>query len=230
MVEKERKGPETKPRKSGPEVGPGKAAQARRGGLGRPAVLGAVGLVLACVAVVGGAALFSKTPAANPTSIGGLGGPFHLVDQDGKPVDQSILKGKWSAVFFGYTYCPDVCPATLQALGAASRALGPAGANFQVVFVSVDPERDTPAQMKTYIASQGFPAHIFGLTGTPQAVAQIAKSYGVYYAKAGTGADYTVDHSAAVYLMDPQGRFNRPFSHDMSPTLIADQIKAAQGD
>ena len=156
-----------------------------------------------------------------------IGGPFHLVNQDGRPTDQHVLDGKWSAVFFGYTYCPDTCPATLQALGAASRKLGDPK-DLQVVFISVDPDRDTPKQMKTYLASQGFPAHAIGLTGTPAQVAQAAKAYSVYYAKSGTGADYTMDHSAAVYLMDPKGRFTRPLSHDMAPDLIAQQIKAAQ--
>jgi protein SCO1/2 len=96
------------------------------------------------------------------------------------------------------------------------------------VFVTVDPARDTPAQMKAYLSSQGFPAHAIGLSGPPTQVAAIAKAYGVYYARSGSGADYTMDHSAAVYLMDPKGRFARPLAHDMAPTLIAQQIKAAQ--
>jgi protein SCO1/2 len=159
-----------------------------------------------------------------------VGGPFHLVNQDGRSVDQHVLDGRWSAVFFGYTYCPDTCPATLQALGAASRQLKavPGAPPFQVVFISVDPARDTPSQMKLYLQSQGFPARAVGLTGSPEQVAAVAKAYGVFYAKAGTGADYTVDHSAAVYLMDPKGRFARALSHDMAPALIAQQIDAAE--
>jgi protein SCO1/2 len=106
--------------------------------------------------------------------------------------------------------------------------LGDAAKTFQVVFISVDPARDTPTQMKTYLESQGFPAHAVGLTGSPAEIAAVTKAYGVYYAKSGTGADYTVDHSAAVYLMTPQGRFARPLSHDMAPNLIVQQIKAAE--
>ncbi len=97
-----------------------------------------------------------------------------------------------------------------------------------MVFISVDPDRDTPQQMKTYLQSQGFPAHAIGLTGTPAEVAAAAKAYSVYYAKSGTGADYTMDHSAAVYLMNPGGKFTRPLSHEMTPDLIAQQIKAAE--
>jgi protein SCO1/2 len=177
-----------------------------------------------------GATLLPTGPGGGATVNAGadIGGPFKLVNQDGRAVDQHILDGKWSAVFFGYTYCPDTCPATLQALGAAARQLGDK-APFQTVFISVDPARDTPAQMKTYLESQGFPAHAVGLTGSPTQIAEAAKVYGVYYAKSGAGADYTVDHSAAVYLMDPKGRFARPLSHDMAPALIAQQIEAAEG-
>jgi protein SCO1/2 len=208
--------------KSGPEVVSGKAL-ASRPGVSRTVVLAlAISLMGAAPMLLGGCA---KTPAAAAAS--GIGGPFHLVDQNGAPVDQHILDGKWSAVFFGYTYCPDSCPATLQALGAAARQLG-SGTPFQTVFITVDPARDTPAEMKTYLQNQGFPAHAIGLTGLPDQIAAAAKAYGVYYAKSGTGADYTVDHSAAVYLMDPHGRFDRPLAHDMAPNLIAQQIKAAE--
>jgi protein SCO1/2 len=182
---------------------------------------------LAAVAVLAALVLAQAPPKIPPAPR--PGGPFRLVDQNGRTVDQSILKGSWSAVFFGYTYCPDVCPATLQALGAATRKLGDRAKTFQVVFITVDPERDTPAALKTYLASQGFPARVEGLTGAPAAVAAAAKAYGVYYAKSGQGADYTVDHSAAIYLMRPTGEFDRPLSHDMTPDLIARQILDAEG-
>ncbi len=213
--------------KSGPEVAPGKAISPARRNSG--AVNGVAANLITVLAIGAAAVLTACSPPAQTATTGPqIGGPFHLIDQDGKPVDQHILDGKWSAVFFGYTYCPDSCPATLQALGAATRQLGDAGKSFQTVFITVDPARDTPAQMKTYLANQGFPAHAVGLTGTPAAVAQAAKLYGVYFAKSGSGEDYTVDHSAAVYLMDPHGAFNRPLAHDMTPTLIAQQIKAAE--
>ena len=157
-----------------------------------------------------------------------IGGPFHLVDSNGRAVDQHVLDGKWSAVFFGYTNCPDTCPATLQALNAADRQLGSAGKRFQVVFISVDPARDTPAQMKLYDSSQGYaPGILTGLTGSPSAVKQAADAYHAIYARQGAGPDYTVQHSAAVYLMNPQGRFVKPLDEGRGPAALAAQIEDA---
>jgi protein SCO1/2 len=155
-----------------------------------------------------------------------VGGPFTLVNQDGKPVDQSLLNGKWSVVFFGYTYCPDYCPTTLTTLGRAMDALGAKAKDTQVVFISVDPERDTPAAMKTYISSRVFPKNITGLTGTPAQIAQAAKAYKVFYQKEGTGTSYTMDHSTVLYLMDPSGHFVRPISEG-TPEQDAQQISDA---
>ena len=153
-----------------------------------------------------------------------VGGPFKLVDQNGRPRDQSMLKGKWSAVFFGYTYCPDVCPTTLQTLAEAEDRLGPKARNFQVVFVSVDPARDTPAQLKTYLSSPAFPKGAIGLTGTDAQVAAVAKAYHVFYQKAGSGQTYEVQHSSAVYLMDPKGRFSGIVAFGLPPDEMARQI------
>lgn len=166
----------------------------------------------------------SKTQAA-------IGGPFTLADQNGARVDETLLKGKWSAVFFGFTYCPDVCPTTLQALAAARDQLGPKGRNLRIVFISVDPERDTPAQLKTYLSGEAFPKDAIGLTGSPAQVAVAAKAYKVFYEKAGTGPDYLVNHSTPTYLMDPKGRFNRVIPFGLPPEEIANQIsKAMRGD
>jgi protein SCO1 len=162
----------------------------------------------------------NPTPPAPSVAIGG---PFHMTDQTGRPVDQTILKDKWSAVFFGYTYCPDVCPTTLQMLGAASQSLGGRAKDFQVVFVTVDPQRDTPAQMKAYLSNAIFPHGAIGLTGTPQQVAAMASAYGVYYQKQGTGADYAVNHSSVIYLINPKGRYDSVFSANLTP----DQAKSA---
>jgi protein SCO1/2 len=158
------------------------------------------------------------------------GGPFHLIDQDGKPVDDSLLNGKWTAVYFGYTFCPDVCPTTLQALGGALSKLGPKAKDLQTLFISIDPERDTPAQMKTYISSPVFPRPIIGLTGSTDQVAAVAKAYKVYYAKAGTGTNYLMDHQSIIYLMNPDGRLARPLTHDLTPDAIAKQIGDAMSD
>jgi protein SCO1/2 len=156
-----------------------------------------------------------------------VGGPFQLVDQTGAPVDQGLLRGRWSAVFFGYTYCPDVCPTTLAALGQAVADLGADSRRFQVVFITVDPERDTPAALKTYLASPTFPPGVRGLTGSPKQIATVAAAYHVYYQKVPQGASYSMDHTAVVYLMDPEGRFVRPLDVGVAPTQIARQIRSA---
>lgn len=156
-----------------------------------------------------------------------VGGPFKLVDQDGKPVDEKILKGKWTAVFFGFTYCPDVCPTTMQVLASAQQQLGPKADQLQVVFISVDPERDTPEQLKTYLSNEVFPKGAIGLTGTPEQVAAAAKAYRVYYKKNGEGSDYLIDHSTPAYLMNPKGQFDRVLPYGISPEETARQISDA---
>ena len=158
-----------------------------------------------------------------------IGGPFHMVDQTGRAVDQSLLQGKWSAVFFGYTFCPDVCPTTLTALGGATQRLGDKAKRLQVVFVTIDPARDTPAQLKTYLQSPVFPPGAVGLTGAPDQVAAIAKAYKVYYAKSGTGPGYLMDHSSIIYLMDPKGGFVRLMRPDQGPDAMAKAISQAMG-
>lgn len=153
-----------------------------------------------------------------------VGGPFQLVDQNGKPTDQNVLKGKWSVVFFGYTYCPDVCPTTLQALAQAQARLGDKAKDMQVVFISVDPDRDTPAQLKTYLSTPAFPKGTVGLTGSAAQIAAVAKAYRVYYQKDGQGDGYAVAHSSIVYLMNPQGRFDRAITESQTPSEIAAQV------
>jgi protein SCO1 len=159
-----------------------------------------------------------------------VGGPFQLVDQTGRAVDQSVLKGKWSAVYFGYTYCPDVCPTTLITLGGATDRMGARAKDFQIVFITVDPHRDTPAQLKNYLSSSEFPRGVVGLTGTDAQVAKVAQAYKVYYQKAGTGAAYSVDHSSAIYLMDPKGRFAAVIPYGLTPDQAKDSIVKAMRD
>ena len=156
-----------------------------------------------------------------------IGGPFQLVDQAGAPADQSMLKGKWSAVFFGYTFCPDVCPTTLFALGQAEGLLGGKAKDFQTVFISVDPARDTPAKLAAYVANPSFPKKIRGLTGTSAQVAVAAKAYRVVYQKATEGPDYLMAHSSIIYLMNPRGRFACVMAADTTPAEMARKIKAA---
>jgi protein SCO1/2 len=166
----------------------------------------------------------------NPRGVAGrvlstaIGGPFHLVDQNGQPFTDADLRGKWHLVFFGYTHCPDVCPTTLNDLALAMDRLGKERDKVGIVFVTVDPERDTPEAMKSYVAS--FDAPVTALTGTPEQVAEAEKAYRVYSAKRPTqGGDYDMDHSAVIYVMDPQGRFTATFTPDSSPDDIAQRMQ-----
>ena len=170
------------------------------------------------------AAACGPKKAAQSTAIPGIGGPFSLVDQDGKPVTEAVLKGKWTAIYFGFTYCPDICPTSLQALKEGLDKLGAKGKSVQTILISVDPERDTPAVLKTYLDNPSFPVGIRGLTGTPEQVAAAAKAYRLYYAKQGEGPDYQVQHQSIIYLMNPEGELARPLTHDLTPDQIAAQI------
>lgn len=156
-----------------------------------------------------------------------IGGPFQLTDTSGRPVDQGVLKGKWSAVYFGYTFCPDACPTTLFALGQAEKALGAKGEDFQTVFISVDPARDTPKVLANYVRTPAFPEHLIGLTGSRAQVAQAAHDYKVFYQAASAGPDYAVNHSSFTYLMNPKGRFVCVIPYDTTPQDIAARVEEA---
>jgi protein SCO1 len=158
--------------------------------------------------------------------IGGIGGPFTLTDGDGRTVTDRDLRGHYLLVYFGYTYCPDVCPTTLTSLAGALDKLGPRADLLQPVFITVDPARDTPKVMKDYTAAFG--PRFLGLTGTPEQIATAAREYRVYYAvhrDADAKANaYTVDHSSLVYLMDPDGRFVAPIRADAGADQMAGDI------
>jgi protein SCO1/2 len=183
-------------------------------------------LLAAAFAVLTGVAV-QRGVLAPQSQSAAIGGPFQLVDQSGRRVDQSVLKGKWSAVFFGYTDCPDACPTTLFALGQAQKLLGAQAQNFQAVFVSVDPTRDTPPKLAQYLSTDAFPKGALGLTGTPDQVARIAQAYHVYYQKAGEGPGYAVNHSSFTYLMNPKGRFACVIAYNEAPQQIAAQVQSA---
>ena len=166
----------------------------------------------------------AHSPSAPPAS--DIGGAFHLTAQNGARVDQSLLGGKWTAVYFGYTFCPDVCPTTLAALAQAQAALGDKAKTFQVLFITVDPARDTPAQLRAYLSSPSFPKGAIGLTGSAAEIKAVTAAYHVYFSRQGQGADYTVDHTSIIYLMDPKGRFVSPVTEG-PPAVMAKQILAA---
>jgi protein SCO1 len=180
-----------------------------------------VGLMLfvAVALLVGGRAAI--TEATQPSAIGG---PFRLVDQEGRAVSDRDMKGKPFLVFFGFTHCPDVCPTTLFEVSEVLSKLGPDSDRVGALFVTVDPERDTPAKMKDYLAS--FDQHLRGLTGDADAIAAMQKSYRVYAKKVAlTDGGYTMDHSALVYLMDKEGRFVAPFNLKRRPEDSAADLR-----
>jgi protein SCO1/2 len=149
------------------------------------------------------------------------------VDSAGKPFTQDDLNGRWNIIFFGFTFCPDVCPTTLDTLSRTLDLLGADRDKVRIVFISVDPERDTPAKMAAYLDNPAFPRGVVGLTGTPEQVAATAKAYKVYYEKEGEGDAYLINHSSISYLMDPSGRFARVLPYGMSPEDLATQVRDA---
>lgn len=153
-----------------------------------------------------------------------VGGPFILTDHNGRQVTDADFKGKYALIFFGYTYCPDVCPTELQVMTEALSQMGEKARSITPVFVSVDPERDTPEVLKSYV--ENFSPDLVGLTGTPAQVAAAAKAYRVYYAKSGKTdtPDYLVDHSSIIYLMDPEGRFVKHFTYTTDAAALASAL------
>jgi len=153
-----------------------------------------------------------------------IGGPFKLIDQNGKPFTDQDLKGKPFLIFFGYTHCPDVCPTTLFEVSELMNALGKDADRTKAVFITVDPERDTAAAMKDYLSS--FDPHLIGATGDRKSIDAAEKAYRVYAKKIPTkDGDYSMDHTALVYLMDKDGRFVAPFSLKRSPEAAAADLR-----
>jgi len=149
-----------------------------------------------------------------------LGGPFTLIDQDGNNVSEADLLGKPHMVYFGFTFCPDVCPTALQKMGAAQELLGQQGDHIGYVLISIDPERDTPELLGQYVTAGVFPKGLRGYTGSLEQVEVAKKAYKVYATKAtleGSAGDYTVDHSDIIYLMDSAGEFTDYFFNRSSP-------------
>ncbi|WP_439358949.1 SCO family protein [Bradyrhizobium sp. DASA03007] len=166
-------------------------------------------------------AMGGVSKVAQPAAIGG---PFQLTDQNGKAVTDKSLKGKPTLIFFGYTHCPDVCPTSLFEMSEVLRAMGKEADKVNAIFISVDPERDTPAAMKDYLTS--FDPHLEGLSGDPAEVAKVITSYRVYAKKVPTkDGDYTMDHTALIYLMDRDGRFVSPFNLKRTPEEAAAELK-----
>jgi protein SCO1/2 len=181
------------------------------------AFLAGLFLFFAAILIVTGRAPVSQAVAA-------VGGPFRLEDQNGKPVTDAAMKGKPFLVFFGYTHCPDVCPTTLFDLSQLMKALGPDADRTGALFITVDPERDTPQVMKDYLSN--FDPHLRGLTGDRASIDAAIKAYRVYAKKVPLeNGDYTMDHTALVYLMDKNGHFVAPFDVSRTPAAEATDLR-----
>ncbi len=178
--------------------------------------LGAVGL--------GAGLLHFQDRGLTATQTSTVGGPFSLVDQEGRTVTEADMKGKPHLVFFGFTHCPDVCPTALYEMTQALNAMGADAEKTEAFFVTVDPERDTPQALKDYLKS--FSPRIRGLTGTQEQVDAMVKAYKAYAKKQPLeGGDYTMDHTAVIYLMDRNGNFVAPINPKRPPEELAAEIR-----
>lgn len=183
------------------------------------AFLVGVAVFFSAVMLLGG-----RTGAPAVSMASAVGGPFALTDQSGRTVTDADMKGKPFLVFFGFTHCPDICPTTLFEVSEIMRVLGKDGDRAGALFITVDPERDTPQAMKDYLAS--FDPRVRGLSGDPAAVTAAVKAYRVYAKKVPTeGGDYTMDHTAIVYLMDKNGQFVAPFNLKRRPEEAAADLR-----
>lgn len=191
-------------------------------------------IVIALAAVAGlglgliGYSVFGPGGGVREARIGQalIGGPFTLVDGDGRTRTDAEFRGRLMLIEFGYTHCPDICPLGLAVMAEALALLGPTADQVQPIFITVDPERDTPALVKDYVAH--FSERFVGLSGTPEQVAEAARNYRVYYKArrdAAAGPDYLVDHSGFLYLMGRDGQFLTHFTHETPPEKMAEAIR-----
>jgi protein SCO1 len=179
------------------------------------------GLVLSATVVL---IVSGRNPVSGVLAPAAIGGPFQLLDQDGRAVSEQDFKGKPFLVFFGFTHCPEICPTALFEIADVLRKLGPDAARARALFITVDPERDTPEALKRYMAN--FEPQMRALTGDAAAIAAVTKSYRIYAKKVPLeGGGYTMDHSAMVYLMDKEGRFVAPFSLKRRPEDAAADLR-----
>jgi cytochrome oxidase Cu insertion factor (SCO1/SenC/PrrC family) len=185
--------------------------------------------LLAALVIAGTAYYFSgqvQTATGSGTAL--VGGPFTLTDQDGRKVTDKDFRGRYMLVFFGYTYCPDFCPTELQVMSVALENLGAKADAIQPIFISFDPERDTPEVLKQYVSN--FHPRLVGLTGTAEEIASAAKAYRVYYSKVANSSApdaYLMDHSTITYLMDREGKFLKHFSYSTDSAAMAKAIEEA---
>ena len=179
---------------------------------------------LAGLVIFLGVILFMTEGHVPGDSASAIGGPFKLIDQNGMKITEADFKGRPLLVFFGYTHCPDICPTTLFEMSEVLHALGKDADRVSALFITVDPERDTAPVMKDYLSS--FDPHLRGATGDQKAIDAVEKDYRVYAKKVPTkNGDYSMDHTALVYLMDKEGRFVAPFKLDRKPEAAAADLR-----
>lgn len=198
---------------------------------GRVGLRIALWLAVLVVAALGLALWGSKDrsqPAPSSSFGAAFGGPFTLIDRNGAEVTDKSLAGKPYAIFFGFTRCPDVCPTSLARMARLRKQLGADGMKFNIVFVSVDPAHDRPAHIGSYVDLFGTP--IIGLTGSDAQISQISKGFGVYVKRVPTeGSDYTIDHTAAIYLMTANGEFAGTIDHHEADKVALEKLQRLIG-
>ena len=187
-------------------------------------------IALLAALLVAGTTYYFAGPIQTATGTGTalVGGPFSLTDQDGRKVTDKDFLGKYMLVFFGYTYCPDICPTELQVMSAALDNLRAKADEIQLIFITFDPQRDTPEVLKQYVTN--FHPRLIALTGTPEEIAVAAKAYRVFYSKIenSSGPDtYLMDHSTITYLMDREGKFLKHFSYSTDAAALAQALEKA---
>ena len=183
------------------------------------AILGVLARLSVVLLLSSGAFVWSSGEAAAPPP----GGPFTLQDGDGKPVTDRDFRGKYMLVYFGYTFCPDACPTTLNEVADALDRLGAKADQIQAIFITVDPKRDTPEILGAYVKS--FDPRIAGLTGTTAQIAVAAKSFNMFYERRDPDdGDYVYDHTTLIYLVDPDGRFAKALTGDAGAQQIAEAL------
>ena len=183
------------------------------------------------IGALGGAAMLALTESRSERAVATsgkalIGGPFALTDQNGKTVTDQDFRGRFMLVFFGFTHCPDICPAELQVMSRSLDALGPKAEEVVPIFITLDPERDTPEVMGAYV--KNFGARFLGLTGSPEAIAAVAKAYRIAYSKFQedpASSDYSIDHSALGYLMGKDGEYVTHFAYGTPPDKMAEGLK-----
>ena len=175
------------------------------------------------VTAIGMLVFFHEGNKATDSYALSIGGPFTLVDGEGKTVSDQQFRGKWMLVYFGYTHCPDACPTTLSNISVALDHLGPKAKQVVVIFITVDPQRDTPKVMRNYV--KAFGPQITGLTGSPEQIAAVEKAYHVYSARHDEkNGYYDMDHSSIVYTINPAGKYVTNFDQENDPNQIVKRM------